>query len=135
MASPMSAQTQPSTSASAAPTTQTRMHCGPFMARMMKGMTTNGPMPTMNVMLSDVASSRPRPRSSFSGSLISFFSQRKNGKHSKKARGGADVKVPAGACEALEARVELTAKDEERSFDCGPRHRFAIEKKNTRQVA
>jgi len=30
----------------------------------------NGPIPTINVMLSDVASINPSPRSSFSGSFI-----------------------------------------------------------------
>ena len=66
--------------------TQARMHCGPPIARMMKGMTMKGPMPTMNVMFREVASMRPRPRSSFSGSGICWARERK-ARIARKARG------------------------------------------------
>ena len=57
-----SLQTRPSHSAMTAPSTQPSMHCGPPIDAMMSGMVMNGPTPTMLLMLSAVASSRPRPR-------------------------------------------------------------------------
>ena len=38
------------------------MHCGPPMEAMMSGMVMNGPIPTMLLMLSAVACSKPNPR-------------------------------------------------------------------------
>src|SRR5579875_3000042 len=68
---------------------------------MTKGITTNGPMPTMKVMFSDVASIRPRPRSSCSDSFIekqapfqpradgprAENAHQRNAEHSKKRAG------------------------------------------------
>src|SRR6266849_6427005 len=62
MAVASSLQTMPSQMERMVPASHPSMHCGPPMAAMMRGMGTNGPKPTMLVMLSAVASSRPRPR-------------------------------------------------------------------------
>src|SRR5271156_3568811 len=55
------------------------------MARITNGITMNGPMPTMSIMFSAVASLRPRPRSSFSGAFIEMRRAhcREDGKGSK----------------------------------------------------
>src|SRR5437667_14991 len=62
MAVASSLQTMPSQIERMVPASQPSMHCGPPMAAMMRGMVTNGPNPTMLVMLSAVDSSRPNPR-------------------------------------------------------------------------
>src|SRR5258708_7263678 len=63
MAAPSSDQTNPSRVARRAPASQAMRACGPPMALMTRELTTNGPMPTISIMLRATASLRPRPRS------------------------------------------------------------------------
>src|SRR5690348_3431864 len=63
MAAPSSDHTNASKIARTAPATQARMAWGPPIALITKAVTTNGPMPTISIMLSATASFRPRPRS------------------------------------------------------------------------
>src|SRR5258705_1968271 len=63
MAAPSSDQTKPSRVARRAPASQAMRACGPPMALMTSELTTNGPMPTISIMLRATASLRPRPRS------------------------------------------------------------------------
>src|SRR5271165_3403786 len=63
MAAPSSDHTKPSNVANTAPASQAMSACGPPMARMTSELTTNGPMPTISIMLRATASFNPRPRS------------------------------------------------------------------------
>src|SRR6266849_4383821 len=62
MAVANSLQTIPSQIERIEPASHPSMHCGPPMEAMIRGMVTNGPNPTILVMLSAVDSIRPNPR-------------------------------------------------------------------------
>ena len=47
-----------------APAAQASKHCGPPIALITRGITTNGPTPTISIMFSATASFKPSPRSS-----------------------------------------------------------------------
>src|SRR5882724_4508783 len=72
MAVASSLQTMPSQIERMVPASHPSVHCGPPMAATMRGMVTNGPNPTMLVMLSAVDSIRPSPRTSPYFFLISW---------------------------------------------------------------
>src|SRR5258708_33690905 len=63
MAAPGADRTNPSRVARRAPASKAMRACGPPMALMTRELTTNGPMPTISIMLRATASLRPRPRS------------------------------------------------------------------------
>src|SRR5271163_4714839 len=64
IAAPSSDHTNASKVASSAPPSHASKHCGPPICRITMALTTNGPMPTISIMLSATASFSPRPRSS-----------------------------------------------------------------------
>ena len=64
MAVASSLQTIPSQIARIVPASHPSIHCGPPMAAMMRGIVMNGPIPTMLVIFSAMASSSPKPRTS-----------------------------------------------------------------------
>ena len=64
------------------------MHCGPFMAANDERDHDEGADADHERHVEGGGFGRPRPRSSFSGSVISFIAQEKNGKHSKKGLRG-----------------------------------------------
>src|SRR6266849_4149853 len=63
MAAPSSDHTKASSVASSAPASHAISACGPPIARITRELTTNGPMPTIAIILSATASVRPSPRS------------------------------------------------------------------------
>jgi hypothetical protein len=65
-----SAQTNPSASATTAPTTQHSSACGPPITPTINGRVMNGPMPIMLFTLSAVACGRPIPRTSSGGGSL-----------------------------------------------------------------
>src|SRR5579871_4725695 len=75
IAAPSSLQTHASSIAIAAPATHASIACGPPIALITSELTTNGPMPTISIMLSATASFSPSPRSSCSpASFACLFS-------------------------------------------------------------